>query len=43
MFAPKGFYIGSRYIGFLPNNKTMSFPTEREYIEYIREMQHSAA
>lgn len=35
MFKPCGYYIGSGYIGFLPDNKRMQFPTEREYLEYV--------
>lgn len=34
---PKGFHAGSCYIGFLPGNKKMLFPTEEEYIEYLQE------
>ena len=40
MFTPKGYYVGSCYIGFLPGNVRMKFPTECEYLEYVREFDH---
>lgn len=36
-FSPKGFYAGATYIGFLPGNKRMVFPTEQEYMDFIRD------
>jgi len=39
MFRPKGYYVGSSYVGFLPGNVKMVFPTEQEYLDYIRQDQ----
>ena len=36
--TPKGYYAGSCYVGFLPDNRKMVFPTEAEYLEYFREV-----
>lgn len=37
MFAPKGYYTNSGYVGFLPDGTRMMFPTRAEYVEYVRE------
>lgn len=42
-FSPKGFYIGSSYVGFLPDGSKLLFPTEEEYIEYVEELNDNVA
>ena len=37
MFRPKGYYTSNGYVGFLPDGSRMSFPTQDEYEEYVRE------
>ena len=43
MFTPKGYSTGSCYMGFLPGEKRLPFPTEEEYLEYIKELIDEAA
>ena len=38
---PKGFPIPDGYMGFVTEETLMSFPTEDEYLEYIREKNES--
>ena len=42
MFRPRGYYVGSSYVGFLPGNVKMVFATEREYMEYISDIEDHA-
>lgn len=37
MIAPRGFYTGNGYVGFLPDGSRMAFPTYDEYVDYLRE------
>lgn len=41
--TPYGYLIGQGYIGFLPDDKKMLFPTQEEYFEYFSEIVKSAA
>lgn len=36
MFRPKGYPCSSGFVGFLPDDRRMVFPTEQEYLDYIR-------
>ena len=38
MFRPCGYTTGQGFIGFLPNDGKMFFPTAAEYYEYIEDM-----
>lgn len=38
MFRPSGYSVGSCYIGMLPGKRRMSFPTEQEYLDYVRSL-----
>ncbi len=43
MFTPKGYTTHQGYTGFLPGGGRMVFPTQDEYLEYIREWSDDAA
>ena len=43
MFTPKGYYTSQGYTGFLPDGSRMAFPTQREYIDYVKELGRAAA
>lgn len=42
-FKPKGFPIPNGYMGFISEDTLMSFPTEDEYLEYIKEKKDGRA
>ena len=42
MFHPKGYYTGQGYTGFLPDGRRMAFPTQDEYLDFVRELQEAA-
>ena len=43
MFKLKGYFTSSGYIGFLPDGSRMTFPTQGEYEEYIRDWDSAEA
>ena len=43
MFSPKGYFVASGYVGFLPDGRRMRFPTEQEYLDYIAGAAEDAA
>ena len=42
MFNPKGYYTSQGYTGFLPDGGRMAFPTQDEYLDFLRELQEAA-
>lgn len=42
MFAPKGYHTSQGFTGFLPDGRRMAFPTQDEYLDYLREWQEAA-
>ena len=42
MFKPAGDYTSQGYTGFLPNGGRMAFPTQEEYLDFVREWQEAA-
>ena len=42
MFHPKGYYTSQGYTGFLPEGGRMAFPTQDEYLDFLREWQEAA-
>lgn len=42
MFNPKGYYTSQGYTGFLPDGARMSFPTQDEYLDFVRELLDAA-
>jgi len=43
MFRPHGYLTNQGYIGFLPDGRHMLFSTEKEYMEYLSEINEQAA
>lgn len=43
MFHPSGYTTNQGYTGFLPNGRRMSFPTQDEYYDFLRELAEDAA
>jgi len=43
MFHPTGYYTSQGYTGFLPGGHRMSFPTQEEYLDFVRELTEAAA
>ena len=42
MFKPAGYYTSQGYTGFLPSGSRMAFPTQDEYLDFVREWQEAA-
>ena len=42
MFNPKGYYTSQGYTGFLPDGRRIAFPTQDEYLNFVREWQEAA-
>ena len=42
MFLPKGYYTSQGYTGFLPDGSRMAFPTQDEYLDFVREARDAA-
>ena len=40
---PYGYLVEQGFIGILPDGRKMLFPTQDEYIEYLSELNESAA
>ena len=38
MFTPKGYYTDHGFVGFLPDDTRMRFPTYDEYFEYLEDL-----